>query len=49
MRLPEWVGERRYVVEKNGRVLVAFFVREQAEQYASARGLKATDLRPWEG
>ena len=48
-KLPEWVGERRYVVIEDGRVIFAFHVKERAEPMASNRGLEVTDLRPWEG
>jgi hypothetical protein len=49
MKMPEWVGERRFVVTRGGQVLWAFYVKERAERFASDRGLEVTDLRPWEG
>ena len=47
MRLPNWVGERQFVVVHNGKVVAAFFVREKAEAYASKRGYGVIDR--WAG
>lgn len=45
MRLPKWVGERRYLVLSGLRVVSAFYVKEEADHYASKRGLRVKDRR----
>ena len=37
MRLPGWVGDRRFVVVSDSRPLAAFYVKEEAERYAARR------------
>ena len=43
MKLPAWVGDRRYLVVSGRKVVSAFYVKERAEDYASKRGLDVKD------
>ena len=43
MRLPDWVGDRRFVVVSDSRPLAAFYVKEEAERYIEHRDASVYD------
>ena len=46
MRLPEWVGDRDFLVIRDGkRVAAAFYTKQEAETYVSRHGGKVKDRR----